>query len=304
MVSSQALAAPAAAAYRPRMGIEIDTSTPAGVQAALAALAWQIDCGVTEFIGDDPVNAYDLPEKSPWSAKPAAAAPQAPAQRPQAAPAADFTPQISAEQRQQLAANEGVAAAEAAAHAAHDLKALREALAAFDHCELKQGAKSLVFSGGQPSARVMILGEAPDRDEDLEGKPFVGAAGALLDLMFAAIGLSRDSTDPATTLYLANVMPWRPPGNRAPTPEELAMMRPFVERHIALANPDIIVLMGNAPCAALLGAKGILRLRGKWTTALGKPVMPMAHPTDLLRNPANKREAWGDLLAIKARLAS
>lgn len=286
------------------MGIEIDTSTPAGVQAALAALAWQIDCGVTEFIGDDPINAYDLPEKPPWSAKPATAAAPVATQRPQPAPLADFTPQITAEQRQQQAAGEGVAAAEAAARAAPDLDALRAALAAFEHCELKQGAKSLVFSDGQPGARVMLLGEAPDRDEDLHGKPFVGAAGELLDRMFAAIGLSRDSDDPATGLYITTVMPWRPPGNRAPTPDELAMMRPFIERHIELANPEVIVLMGNAPCAALLGAKGILRLRGKWTTALGKPVMPMSHPTDLLRTPANKREAWADLLAIKARLAS
>lgn len=290
------------------MGIEIETSTPAGVQAALAALAWQIDCGVTEFIGDDPVNAYDLPEKPPWSAKPAAApagATTAPgttaAPR---APVADFTPRISAEQRQQLAADEGVAAAQAAARAAGDLDALRAAIAAFEHCELKQGAKSLVFSDGQPGARVMVLGEAPDRDEDLLGKPLVGPAGDLLDKMFAAIGLSRDSDDLQSALYLTTVMPWRPPGNRAPTPEELAMMRPFVERHIELAKPEVIVLMGNAPCAALLGAKGILRLRGKWNTALGKPVMPMSHPTDLLRTPANKREAWADLLAIKARLSS
>lgn len=296
------------------MGIEIDTSTPAGVQAALAALAWQIESGVTEFIGDDPVNAYDLPPTPPWSAKPAptpsaatlaAGAPSAPRlSAPQRAPAADFAPQITPEQRQQLAADEGVAAAAAAARAAPDLDALRAALAGFAHCEVKQGAKSLVFSDGHPGARVMVLGEAPDRDEDLQGKPFVGAAGDLLDKMFAAIGLSRDSAVPASGLYLTTVMPWRPPGNRAPTPEELAMMRPFVERHIDLAKPEVIVLMGNAPCAALLGAKGILRLRGKWTTALGKPVMPMAHPTDLLRNPANKREAWADLLAIKARLAS
>lgn len=294
------------------MGIEIDTSTPAGVQAALAALAWQIDCGVTEFIGDDPMNAYDLPEKPLWSTKPAAAptaATAAPGRlsasrlaAPQSAPATEFTPQISAEQRQQLASDEAVAAAQIAARAAPDLDALRAALAQFDHCELKQGAKSLVFSDGQPGARVMVLGEAPDREEDLQGKPFVGAAGDLLDKMFAAIGLSRASDAPATGLYVATVMPWRPPGNRAPTPEELAMMRPFVERHIELAAPEVIVLMGNAPCAALLGAKGILRLRGKWTTALGKPVMPMSHPTDLLRTPANKREAWADLLAIKTRL--
>lgn len=293
------------------MGIEIDTSTPAGVQAALAALTWQIDCGVTEFIGDDPVNAYDLPPSPPWSAKPAPSAapntapgPAAMATRQQPAPAAEFVPQITAEQRQQLAADEGVAAAQTAARAARDLDGLRDALAAFEHCELKQGAKSLVFSDGHPGARVLVLGEAPGRDEDIEGKPFVGAAGQLLDKMFAAIGLSRNSDDLKAALYITNVMPWRPPGNRDPSPEEIAMMRPFVERHIELAKPEVIVLMGNTPCSALLGAKGILRLRGTWTQALGKPVMPMTHPAYLLRNPAAKRDAWADLLAIKARLGA
>jgi uracil-DNA glycosylase len=295
------------------MGIEIDTSTPAGVQAALAALAWQIDCGVTEFIGDDPVNAYDLPEKPPWSAKPAAptAATTAPgtasaprAAAPQRAPTADFTPQISAEQRQQLAADEGVATAEAAARAAPDLDALRAAIAGFEHCELKQGAKSLVFSDGQPGARVMVLGEAPDRDEDLQGKPFVGPAGDLLDKMFAAIGLSRANDDLQSALYIASPIPWRTLANRFPTPQEEAMMRPFLERHIELAKPNVIVLMGNVPCSMLLGAKAVTRLRGTWTTALGTPVMPMLHPQTLIERPAAKREAWADLLAIKARLSS
>ncbi len=270
----------------------------------MAALAWQIDCGVTEFIGDDPVNSYDLPERAPWAAKPAAApgAVAPPAARPAPTPVAEFTPRITPEQRQQQAADEGVAAAKAAARAATDLDALRAALAGFEHCELKQGAKSLVFSDGQPGARVLVLGEAPGRDEDLHGKPFVGAAGQLLDRMFAAIGLSRDSADLQSALYITNVMPWRPPGNRDPSPEEIAMMRPFVERHIELARPQVIVLMGNTPCSALLGAKGILRLRGTWTTALDRPVMPMTHPAYLLRNPAAKREAWADLLAIRERL--
>jgi DNA polymerase len=149
-----------------------------------------------------------------------------------------------------------------------------------------------------------VLGEAPGREEDMEGRPFVGAAGQLLDRMFAAIGLSRESPDLERALYITNVIPWRPPGNREPSPEEIAMMRPFVERHIALAAPEIVVLMGNVSCSAVLGAKGILRLRGTWTTALGLPVMPMAHPAYLLRNPVAKREAWADLLAIQAKLRS
>lgn len=282
------------------MGIEFDTSTPAGYHAALAALAWQLDCGVEEVIGESPVNAYDLPDRAPWAAKPTAA-PAPAAQRPQAPPA-DYTPQITPAQRATQVAEEAVSAATDAAKRAKSLDDLREALAGFDHCELKKGARNLVFADGNPKARVLILGEAPGRDEDLQGKPFVGAAGQLLDRMVAAIGLSRESPDSEAALYITNVMPWRPPANRDPTAEEVAMMRPFVERHIELADPQVVVLMGNTPCSALLGAKGILRLRGNWTTALGKPVMPMTHPAYLLRNPAAKREAWSDLLQIQAKL--
>lgn len=150
----------------------------------------------------------------------------------------------------------------------------------------------------------MILGEAPGRDEDMEGLPFVGRAGQMLDRMLAAIGLSRKSPDPAAAAYISNVMFWRPPGNREPTPEELAMVLPFTLRHIELAQPDVLVLMGNTPCGALLGRRGILRLRGQWTQARGLPVLPMTHPAYLLRNPAAKREAWADLLELQAKLRS
>ena len=160
----------------------------------------------------------------------------------------------------------------------------------------------MVFGDGNPSARVLILGEAPGSEEDREGRPFVGAAGQMLDKMFAAIGLSRTAEVPAHAVYITNVMPWRPPQNRDPSADEIAMMRPFVQRHIALVNPDVIVLMGNTPCQAVLGQRGILKLRGVWAEALGKPVLPMAHPAYLLRNPVAKREAWADLLALKARL--
>jgi DNA polymerase len=159
-----------------------------------------------------------------------------------------------------------------------------------------------VFADGNPRARVLILGEAPGRDEDQEGRPFVGQAGQLLDRMFAAIGLGRTSADPETALYITNVLPWRPPQNRDPEPEEIAMLRPFVERHIELVDPALIVAMGNTPCQCLLGTKGIQRLRGNWAQALGRPVLPMTHPAHLLRNPAAKREAWADLLSLKGRL--
>jgi uracil-DNA glycosylase family 4 len=280
------------------MGIEIDTSTPEGWQAALAALQWQVEMGLSEVIGESPVNAYDLPERVAVAA-PAVAVPAKPAARAEPQP---YVPQISAAERAAAVADAAVAEAVAAAGAARSLEDLREALARYEHCEVKRGARNLVFADGRAGARVLVLGEAPGRDEDLEGRPFVGAAGQLLDRMFAAIGLSRESPDLERALYITNVMPWRPPGNRDPSPEEIAMMRPFVERHIELAAPEVIVLMGNTPCSALLGAKGILRLRGTWTEALGKPVMPMTHPAYLLRNPAAKREAWADLLEIRARL--
>ena len=131
----------------------------------------------------------------------------------------------------------------------------------------------------------------------------MGRAGQLLDRMFAAIGLSRAAPDPGAALYLTNVLPWRPPGDRDPEAEEIAMMRPFVERHVALVDPDVVVLMGNTPCKAVLGQTGILRLRGQWAEVWGKPVLPMTHPRDLLRTPLAKREAWADLLSLKARLA-
>jgi DNA polymerase len=270
------------------MGIAEDIMAPEGWHAALAALAWQVDLGVAEVVGDGPIDRYELPETSANPLPKLAPAParSAPTQAPPMAPSGD----------------EAVAAARFAAERAANLDDLRQALAAFDHCELKKGARNLVFSDGNPKARVLILGEAPGREEDLEGRPFVGRAGQLLDRMFSAIGLSRSNPDPAAAVYITNVMPWRPPQNRDPEANEIAMMRPFVERHIALVDPDVIVLVGNTPLQAILNTKGILRARGTWATALGKPVLPMTHPAYLLRNPAAKREAWADLLSLQARL--
>ncbi|MBA3910022.1 MAG: uracil-DNA glycosylase [Rhodobacter sp.] len=263
------------------MGIAADIS--ADWRAALAALAWQVEAGADEACGDVPVNRYELAVEATKVAAPA---------REQAVPdAAHATP-----------AGDPVAVARAAAAAATTLDDLREAMAAFDLCELKRGARNTVFSDGNPAARVLVLGEAPGREEDLEGRPFVGRAGQLLDQMFAAIGLSRTSPDAETALYITNVMPWRPPGNRDPDAAEIAMMRPFVERHISLTDPEVIVVMGNTPLEALTGTRGILRARGTWTEALGKPMLPMTHPAYLLRNPAAKREAWADLLSLQARL--
>ncbi|NRB33566.1 MAG: uracil-DNA glycosylase [Rhodobacteraceae bacterium] len=240
--------------------------------AARDMLEWQVELGATEAIGDVPVDRYALSAQTP---KPAPSA-----------PARVVAPETDA-----------VAEARKAAAAATSLPALRDALAAFPHCELKKGARNCVFSDGQAGARVMVIGEAPGRDEDREGRPFVGAAGQLLDKMLAAIGLNR-----AENVYITNVLPWRPPSNRDPKPPEIAMMRPFVMRHIALAEPEILIAMGNISCDALLERRGILKLRGTWAEAAELPVMPMTHPAYLLRTPEAKREAWSDLLEIRARL--
>ena len=269
------------------MGIKSDILKPEAWRAALAALDWQVEMGVADWVQDDPVSRYDLPDRL---------------ERPLTQEAAIRTAPQTDAPRADAPKTDAVEAAHQAAQSALSLDDLRAALTAFDHCELKKGARSTVFADGNPAARVLILGEAPGREEDQEGLPFVGRAGQLLDRMFEAIGLSRQSPDPASALYITNVMPWRPPQNREPEPDEIAMMRPFLEKHIALINPDVIVTMGNTPCVALLNQKGILRLRGNWTQALGKPVLPMTHPAYLLRNPAAKREAWADLLSLKARL--
>jgi DNA polymerase len=242
--------------------------------AARAALEWQLELGADEAIGERPVDRFALET----GARTAAA---------QAVPAA--APAVPGEA-------DPVAVARSAAGAAGDLAALRAALAAYEHCELKNGARNLVFSDGAPGARVMIVGEAPGRDEDREGRPFVGRAGQLLDRMLDAIGLDRRS------VYITNVLPWRPPQNRDPQMEEIAMMQPFLRRHIALAAPEVLVVMGNISAQALLGRRGITRLRGQWAEAEGCPVLPMVHPAYLLRNPAAKREAWADLLSLQARL--
>lgn len=248
-------------------------------EAALAALAWQIELGADEAIGEVPVNRYEAPAPEPVRTA------ETPVVAPQAAPKVD-----------------PVEVSRQGAKGAETLEDLAAVMAAYDHCELKLGAKNFVFSDGNPQARVMIIGEAPGRDEDLQGKPFVGRAGKLLDKMFDAIGMGRAHPDAEQALYIANILSWRPPQNRDPKPEEMAMMLPFVERHVALADPDILVLMGNISCGALLGRRGITRLRGNWTEALGRPTLPMFHPAYLLRNPAAKREAWADLLDLKARL--
>lgn len=246
-----------------------------------ALLEWQVELGALDAVQDLPVNRYEVPAAVEKPAKPT---------KPEAIT------------RGVVAAVEvdAVAAAKQAAAGADTLEALRDAMARFDLCDLKKGARNLVFSDGISGARVMLIGEAPGRDEDREGRPFVGAAGQLLDKMLGAIDMGRTRAD--APVYITNVLPWRPPQNRDPKPEEIAMMKPFLLRHIALAKPEVLVIVGNWSCQALLEKRGITRLRGQWTQAAGLPALPMFHPAYLLRSPAFKREAWADLLSLKKHL--
>ena len=182
------------------------------------------------------------------------------------------------------------------------LAELEALAAAFDGCALKRTAKSLCFARGREDARLMLIGEAPGRDEDLSGKPFVGRAGQLLDRMLEAIGLTEDH------VYITNTVYWRPPGNRTPTPAEVEACAPFLARQIELLSPDVLVLLGGAAAKTILGStEGIMRLRGKWLSysCAGRDIATLAtlHPAYLLRTPEDKRLAWRDLLMVKERLA-
>ena len=193
-------------------------------------------------------------------------------------------------------------AARESAGSAKGLEELRALLAGFAGCTLAATATQLVFADGNPQARVMFVGEAPGRDEDIAGLPFVGRSGKLLDLMLAAIGLDR------TTAYIANVVPWRPPGNRTPTPQETAICLPFIRRQIELANPDILVCLGQPATQTLLATReGITKTRGRWfkydTGSREIRALATYHPAFLLRSPLQKRFAWRDFLTLKKALA-
>jgi DNA polymerase len=266
-----------------------------GRAALLAALAFQVEMGADEAIGDAPCDRFAEADRAPPRvAGPAAVQPARARERPAVpAPAAPVAAAAAAMQ-----------SAASLAAACPDLPALHAALAGFEGSTLRAGAINCVFSDGVPGARVMIVGEAPGREEDRAGKPFVGRSGQLLDRMLACIGLHRHAADPARAVYITNILPWRPLGNRTPGSDEVSMLMPFVHRHIALAAPDILVPMGGTSASALLGGStGILRRRGQWDRYApegGRPVaaLPMLHPAYLLRNPTAKRQAWRDLLEL------
>ena len=279
---------------------------------ALALLEWQIEMGADEAIGLEAINHLALDRLArPVAANPpplkgegrvgvVAAPPTARAQAPRAAPPASITPPRALTE----SAAEPVQSARALAAQADSIEALAALIAGFDACPLKRTATNTVFADGNPAAPVLIIGEAPGADEDRLGKPFVGRAGQLLDRMLAAIGLDRSG------VQITNVIYWRPPGNRKPTAQEIASCLPFVFRHVVLSRPKVLVLAGGTAASTLLDTtEGITRLRGRWfdlaIPGIGEPLpaLPMFHPAYLLRTPERKREAWRDLLALKAKLA-
>ena len=267
---------------------------------ALALLAWYIEAGADDALGEHPVNRYATTVAAPPTAPPPrpAAAPHAPATASPRRPVVAAAPTVRVE-----AVPAAYRSARELAGAARTLEELAEAVSAFDGCALKATATNLVFGDGNPEARIMFVGEAPGADEDRIGRPFVGVSGQLLDRMLACIGLDR------SRFYITNTVYWRPPGNRQPTAEEIAACQPFLERHIELVSPAILVAVGGAAAKALLARnEGIMKLRGRWfeygSVGMQRPVPITAihHPAYLLRQPAQKREAWRDLLALRERL--
>ncbi len=274
----------------------------------LALLAWYREMGVDAALGDEPIDwlaqgdigeaplasGFALPPGNGGRAETGHARPLAP----------DPVPSTSAPPRAFPTAPPDTAesAARASARQAATLAGLEAAVRGFDGCGLKTTAKNTCVYRGAPNARVMFIGEAPGREEDLEGKPFFGPAGRLLDKMMAAIGLDERS------VHIANIVYWRPPGNRTPTPQEAQICRPFLERQIELVGPELLVLLGGAAAKTMLGvADGIMRIRGSWreVAVAGRnlPVIATLHPAYLLRTPAAKRLAWRDLIAIKMALS-
>ncbi|PST20949.1 uracil-DNA glycosylase [Rhizobium sp. JAB6] len=281
--------------------------------AELAALLhFHADAGVDWLLEDEPVDRFAEFEAMRAARQGARAAQprtetQAPAARPQterrpaakpaSSPAAALprtTPAIPDEQ--------AVEQARFAAESARSLSELKTALEAFNGCNLKNSARSTIFASGTPEGRIMVIGPMPSADDDREGVPFAGRAGQLLDRMLAAIGLQRDE------ILLTNVIPWRPPGNRAPSPPEIEICRPFIERQIALAEPKAVLLLGNFTARHFFGSTETIHgLRGEWReiSVLSRaiPAIASLHPQELLTAPINKRLAWSDLLTFKNYIA-
>ncbi len=260
------------------------------------ALRWQLEAGVDETVAAVPVNRFAAPAETSDDLPPPPSAPPPSAPRPAlfAAPA-PATPPPSSE--------DAVGRAVALSNAATTVEELRAKLLAFDGCPLKRTATNLVFTDGNPRASVLFVGEAPGAEEDRQGLPFVGPSGRLLDRMLASIGLDR------TRVCISNTVFWRPPGNRTPTTVEMAVCMPFLERLIELMDPGVLVTLGGPAAKSVLGeSAGVSKLRGRWfaysSPRLARPIpaTAMFHPAYLLRTPAQKRDAWRDLLMLRRKL--
>ena len=262
------------------------------------ALRWYLDAGVDEAIGNEPVNRFALPPPKPAAPPTPRLSAPPPAQRD------EYRPSPSP----RAAAPAVLESADATAASARDLAAscqtleeLKSAITAYEGCPLKKTAMNTVFADGNPESGLMFVGEAPGAEEDRKGLPFVGRAGMLLDKMLAAIGRDR------TSAYISNILPWRPPGNRTPTPNETTICLPFIARHIELVNPKVIVFLGGTAAGTLLDRReGITKLRGRWFTyeSAAGPIqaLPTYHPAYLLRQPALKQFAWRDLIEIRKKM--
>jgi DNA polymerase len=280
------------------MGAEVDRD------ALLAALRLQMEWGADEALADGPLDRTALADALPPPGAPFPAT-KAPPARP-AAPAALARPAPGGNGLLiPAAAPPAAAAAAELAAAAGSLDALRNAMAGFEGSPLRETATNLVFADGAPGSGLMLIGEAPGADEDRLGRPFVGVSGRLLDRMLASVGLGRERD-----FYVTNILPFRPPGNRTPTDAEIALFLPFVLRHVELASPRVLVLLGGTAAKALLRSReGITRLRGRWHEVAPRgeggvpwPALATLHPAYLLRNPAAKKDAWHDLLLLRRRL--
>jgi DNA polymerase len=275
--------------------------TPDRSKAARELLAFYAEAGVDAVIGEQPNDFLSAPEPSPAPERPMAAVGQLAGSRsPQNADARAGNAPTRAAAAPPPAPDAAVMAARQAARTASSLEELRAILDRFDGCSLKGSASRLVFADGTPGSRLMFVGEAPGAEEDKQGLPFVGRSGQLLDRMLKAIGLERQQ------VYIANIVPWRPPGNRTPTPVETQICLPFIQRQIELCNPEVLVTVGQPSTGALLGVQGIMKNRGRWfpynTGTREIRALPMLHPAYLLRSPIGKRLAWRDMLAIKKAL--
>jgi uracil-DNA glycosylase family 4 len=270
---------------------DIPAISPESAPTVQQLLAFYLEAGVDCALMEEPANRLSDPDIIPKPAE--AVRSKAAATGPAVVPA----PRNEAA----LAPEAAILSAREAARTAPTLEVLRDLLEKFEGCALKSTATRLVFADGNPQARIMFVGEAPGREEDLEGLPFVGRSGKLLDRMIAAIGLDR------TSAYIANVIPWRPPGNRTPTPQETQICLPFIQRQIELVNPDVLVTLGNPSTQTLLSTReGIMKTRGRWfdydTGTRVIRAMATFHPAYLLRSPSYKRMAWQDLRAIAKAL--